>query len=110
MALIPPEGDHWIECEWRLHYPESPCAYSPAYTASYQATLAVNAATTVMLVICVALRIIVMEKRVWKRAGKWIKVDAFEFLFVSVTHFMFGLILLLHFILSFVLMDAVMGP
>jgi len=39
MALIPPGGDHWIECEWRLHYPESPCPYSAAFTGTYQAVL-----------------------------------------------------------------------
>jgi len=64
MALIPPGGDHWIECEWRLFYPESLCPYSPAFTATYQAVLAVNLVALVTLPTVFVTRWRVLEKRV----------------------------------------------
>ena len=92
MALIPPGGDHWIECEWRLHYPESPCPYSAAFTTTYEVVLAVNTAATVITAVAIGLRVTVMKKQFLRKKGGWLKsIDPFEFIFLAVLQFVFCL-------------------
>jgi len=67
--------------------PESPCPYSAAFTATYQAVLAVNAAASVANAVVVILRFTVMKKRLWRKNGTWLKsIDAFELLFQAASH------------------------
>ena len=61
-------------------------SHSAAFTATYQAVLAVNLIITIISGLVVVLRIKVMNKRLWKRKkGSWLGTpDAFELLFIAV--------------------------
>ena len=88
MALIPPGGDHWIECEWRLHHPDSPCPYSPAFTTAYQTVLGVNLIATVIAASMLVLRLTVMKKQLWRKKKTWLEsIDPLELVFIACFQF-----------------------